>query len=263
MKIHRLGATVVAVLLASSACGRGENPALEGSPPGSGKQLSGSATIFAAASLTESFDELAKIFKDENPSADIVFNFSSSSSLASQIAEQGGADAFASADQANMKKVTDRGLADGDPQVFARNKLEIIVPNGNPNRIDGLADLANPALKVVLAAPEVPVGRYSREALMKAEVTVEPVSEAMDVKGVAGPVALGEADAGIVYASDIVTIGARAEGVPIPDDQNVQAEYPIALIKDAPNARVARAFVDLVLSDEGREVLTGNGFLAP
>jgi molybdate transport system substrate-binding protein len=263
VKTRGTGALMAVVLLLACACGRSENPALEGSPPGTAGQLSGSTTIFAAASLTESFDELATTFQQDNPSAEVVFNFSSSSSLAAQISEQGGADAFASADQANMRKVTERGLADGEPRVFARNRLEIVVGNGNPKGIRGLADLDRPGLKVVLGSAEVPVGRYAREALSKAGVTVTPVSEALDVKGVVGPVTLGEADAGIVYASDIVTIGARGEGVPIPDDHNVVAEYPIALIKDAANAQLARAFVDLVLSEEGRAVLMGNGFLAP
>ncbi|HEX2178695.1 MAG TPA: molybdate ABC transporter substrate-binding protein [Actinomycetota bacterium] len=263
MKIRSAGFLLAVVLLLAGGCGRSENPALEGTPPGSATELSGSATIFAAASLTESFDELAAMFEEENPSAGVVFNFSSSSSLAAQISEQGGADAFASADQANMQKVTDQGLADGEPRIFARNKLEIIVGSGNPKGIRGLTDLDRPGLKVVLAAPEVPAGRYAREALSKAGVTVTPVSEALDVKGVVGPVTLGEADAGIVYTSDIVTIGARGEGVPIPDDLNVVAEYPIVLIDDAENAEVARAFVDLVLSEEGRAVLIGNGFLAP
>lgn len=262
MRIRKAG-VVLALLLLAGACGRSENPALVGKPPGAATELSGAATIFAAASLTESFDELATVFQENNPSAEVIFNFSSSSSLAAQISEQGGADAFASADQANMRKISEHGLADGEPRIFARNKLEIIVGSGNPKGIRRLADLARPGLKVVLAAPEVPAGRYAREALSKAGVTVTPVSEALDVKGVVGPVTLGEADAGIVYTSDIVTIGARGEGVPIPDDQNVVAEYPIALIDDAENAEVARAFVDLVLSEDGRAVLIGNGFLAP
>lgn len=235
----------------------------EPTSPAAGKQLSGSATVFAAASLTESFQEIGDLFRDENPSAGLVFNFGPSSGLATQIEEQGGADVFASADQANMKKVTDRNLIDGKPEVFVRNRLQIIVGPGNPKGIETLADLAGPDLKVVLAAPGVPVGRYAREALTKAGVTVNPVSEAVDVKGVVGPVTLGEADAGIVYATDVEAAGGKAEGVDIPEESNVTAEYPIGLVKGAPNAAVGKAFIDLVLSGEGRKVLTDHGFIAP
>lgn len=231
--------------------------------PGSGKQLSGSATIFAAASLTEAFQEIGEAFEDANPSTEIVFNFGASSGLATQVAEQGGADVFASADQANMKKVTEPDLIDGDPEVFAQNRLEIIVAPGNPKEIKGLSDLAASGVKVVLAAPEVPVGRYARAALDKAGVAVNPVSEAVDVKGVVGPVTLGEADAGIVYASDVKAAGDNAEGVAVPEDENVTAEYPIGLVKDGGNPQVGRAFIEFVLSDRGQEILTDYGFLSP
>jgi molybdate transport system substrate-binding protein len=251
----------VAVFLMLAAC-RPEVGYQEQSP-GPGKQLSGSVTVFAAASLTEAFSEIGAMFEAENRSTEIVFNFGASSGLATQIAEQGGADVFASADQANMKKVTDEDLIDGDPQVFARNQLEILVAPGNPEGIATLADLADPAIKVVLAAAQVPVGRYAREALGKAGVTVEPVSEAVDVKGVVGPVTLGEADAGIVYSTDVEAAGAKAAGVAIPQEHNVSAEYPIGLVKGGRNPQVARAFVDLVLSEEGMRILTDHGFLKP
>ena len=258
MKLRLIG---VVALLMLAAC-RPEVGYQEESPS-PGKQLSGSVTIFAAASLTESFSEIGEMFEADNSSADIVFNFGASSGLATQIAEQGGADVFASADRANMKKVADQNLIDGEPQVFARNQLEILVAPGNPEGIQALADLADPGIKVVLAASQVPVGRYAREALGKAGVSVDPVSEAVDVKGVVGPVTLGEADAGIVYATDVKAAGAKAAGVPIPEDQNVSAEYPIGLVEDGGNPQVAKAFIDFVLSEEGRRVLTAHGFLSP
>jgi len=231
--------------------------------PGAGEQLSGDATIFAAASLTESFQEIGEAFEDANPPTELVFNFGASSGLATQVAEQGGADVFASADQANMAKVTDKDLLEESPEVFAQNRLEIIVAPGNPKGIKGLADLAGSGVKVVLAAPEVPVGRYAREALEKAGVTVKPVSEAVDVKGVVGPVTLGEADAGIVYATDVRAAGDKAEGVEVPEDQNVTAEYPIGLVKDGGNPQVGRAFIGFVLSDQGQKILTDHGFGSP
>jgi molybdate transport system substrate-binding protein len=250
----------ISALLFGAGCGGEPEQADESSTAG---EVSGNATVFAAASLTESFNDLKASFEKEHPGATITLNFGPSSGLAAQIVEQGSADAFASADDANMKKVSEKGLVSGEPEVFIKNKLSIIVAPGNPKGVKTLSDLAKPGLKVVLAAPQVPVGRYGREALNKAGVTVKPVSEAIDVKGVVGPVTLGEADAGIVYSSDLKAAGAKAEAVEIPDEQNVIAEYPIALIKDSPNAEVARAFVDLVLSDEGEEVLTRKGFIAP
>lgn len=250
----------VAALIVLAAC-RPEVGYRGGSA--SGEQLSGSATIFAAASLTESFSEMAEVFESDNSSTEIVFNFGASSGLATQIAEQGGADVFASADRANMDRVAGQNLIDGRPRVFARNRLEILVAAGNPKGIQSLADLARPDLKVVLAAPQVPVGRYAREALGKAGVRVQPVSEAVDAKGVVGPVTLGEADAGIVYATDVKAAGARAAGVAIPEEHNVVVEYPIGLVQGGGNRPVAQAFIDLVLSEQGRRILTGSGFESP
>ncbi|CAN5836252.1 molybdate ABC transporter substrate-binding protein [soil metagenome] len=247
-------------LMAGAGCNGGEEP--DGAAP-AGDELTGDATIFTAASLTGSFEELKEIFEAENPGTTISLNLGSSSGLATQIVEQGGADAFASADRVNMKKVTDQDLTDGEPEIFIRNVLAIIVAPGNPKRISSLADLANPDLKVIMAAPQVPIGRYGREALQKAGVSgVNPVSDAIDVKGVVGPVTLGEADAGIVYVSDIQAVGDEADQVEIPEEHNVDAQYPIALIKDGPNPAVGRSFVDFVLSDEGTKVLTDNGFTA-
>jgi len=249
-------------LMVGAGCGT-DDPAIQERSSPTDRALAGHATIFAAASLTESFTELKAVFENTYPGATITLNLGSSSGLAAQILEQGGADAFASADRTNMKKVTDTGLIEGDPTVFIKNKLQIVVALGNPREIKALADLARPNLKVILAAPQVPVGKYAREALDKAGVTVKPVSEAVDVKGVVGPVVLGEADAGIVYASDIKSAGDRAAGVDIPEEQNVVAEYPIGVIKNGPNSEVALKFVELVLSGRGREVLTGNGFTSP
>ncbi|MGQ0678377.1 MAG: molybdate ABC transporter substrate-binding protein [Actinomycetota bacterium] len=257
---RRATAFIVASALVLGACG----PTAENGNATSGpdKKLSGSATVFAGASLSESFNQLKQEFETQHPEVEIAMNFGSSSGLAAQIAEQGGADVFASADEPNMAKVTSAGLA-GPPVIFAGNKLMIITAAGNPLGIRSLADLANPGIKVVLAAPQVPVGRYGREALAKAGVTVNPVSEALDVKGVVGPVTLGEADAGIVYTSDVRAVGAQATGVEIPPELNVDAIYPIAIIKDTPNAEVAQGFIDLVRSARGIEVLTAHGFTAP
>jgi molybdate transport system substrate-binding protein len=252
-----------------SLCGCAKKDASPGaaataSPSATVPAIAGSGTVFAAASLTESFKQIGEDFHKAHPDATVTFNFGSSGTLATQIVEAGGvADVFASADDANMKKVSDAMLVDGSPKTFARNRLEIVVAKGNPTKISGLADLAKPDLKVVLAAATVPVGRYGAQALEKAKVTVKPVSQEADVKAVLQKVALGEADAGIVYQTDVKSAADKVEGVAIPDSQNVVAAYPIAVIGKAKNPALAKAFADLVLSDDGRKVLVEHGFLAP
>ncbi len=224
--------------------------------------LSGSATVFAAASLTEAFNEIGRAFSQKHPGASAIFNFGASSTLATQIIEQGGADVFASADEANMKKVADKSLLEGALEIFTRNRLEIAVEPGNPKAVKGLADLARPDLKVVLAAPQVPVGRFGREALAKAGVEVKPVSEEPDVKAALSKVTLGEADAGIVYRTDIKAAGDKVAGVEIPETQNVVATYPIAVAKEAKSPVVAKAFIEFVLSKAGQKILADRGFIA-
>ena len=146
---------------------------------------------------------------------------------------------------------------------FASNQLQIVVEQGNPKNVQGLDDLADPGLKVVLAAPEVPAGRYAAEALGRADVTVKPVSEEDNVKAVVTKVSLGEADAGIVYVSDVTAGGDKVEGVDIPEELNVLATYPIATVKASHAQDQAQAFMDLVLSAEGQQVLEEYGFLPP
>lgn len=251
--VSRVG-LLVATALVLGAC-TSQNPAVESE---SG-ELSGSAVVFAAASLTEAFAEMAEAFEATHPQVSIVFNFGSSSGLATQLTQQGGADVFASADPVQMKKVADENLLANEPRVFARNRLQIIVPTGNPAGVATLADLADPDLKVVLAAEQVPAGRYAKKVLSKAGVTINPVSEAGDAKGVVGPVTLGEADAGIAYTTDVAAADG-AEGIDIPDEYNVEATYPIALTKEAAGNPVAQAFFDFVLDDEGQRIMGDFGF---
>ncbi|HEV3504013.1 MAG TPA: molybdate ABC transporter substrate-binding protein, partial [Actinomycetes bacterium] len=170
------------------------------------------------------------------------------------------ADVFASADLTNMAKVKD--LA-GTPRNFASNLLQIVVEKGNPKGIKGLDDLADPGLKVVLAAPDVPAGRYAAQVLTDAGVTVTPVSQEDNVKAVVTKVALGEADAGIAYVTDVTAGGDKVEGVQLPEDQNMLATYPIATVRASKAQEQAEAFVDLVLSPQGQQVLQRYGFLPP
>jgi molybdate transport system substrate-binding protein len=218
-------------------------------------------TVFAAASLTDAFRTIGKDFEAEHPGATVELSFAGSSTLARQIVEGAPADVFASADEENMQKVA--GDVAGTPQPFARNRLAIIVAAGNPKRVAGLADLARSGLTIALAAPAVPVGRYALEAFAKAGVPAPAGSNEADVKAVVLRVSMGEADAGIVYATDVAAGGGKVEGVAIPDAHNVLARYPIATLKSAPNAAGARELVAYVLSPPAQRVLAGAGFLAP
>jgi molybdate transport system substrate-binding protein len=268
-KMHpsRLVVTALAAVVALSGCAKknlSPGTAASASPSATAPSVAGGGTVFAAASLTESFKQIGDEFHKAHPDATVTFNFGSSGTLATQIVEGGGvADVFASADDANMKKVSDASLVDGSPKTFARNRLEIVVAKRNPKRINGLADLAKPGLKVVLAAATVPVGRYGTQALEKAKVTVKPVSQEADVKAVLQKVALGEADAGIVYQTDVKAAADKVDGVDIPDSENVVAAYPIAVIRNTKNPELAKAFVELVVSDDGQKILVEHGFLAP
>ena len=251
----RLAAVVAAAALLLAACGGGDDSGGE-----SGASSPSELKVFAAASLTAAFTELGEQYAAANGGDKVTFNFAGSQALATQIQQSAPANVFASADIPNMDKVKDLV---GASQNFASNQLQIVVEKGNPKNVQGLDDLANPDLKVVLAAPEVPAGKYAAEALGKAEVTVKPVSQEDNVKAVVTKVSLGEADAGIVYVTDVTAGGDKVEGVDIPEDQNVTATYPIATVKASKAPEAAQAFMDLVLSAEGQQVLKGHGFLPP
>ncbi len=235
------------------------------SPKGSAASTSSSATtagagnltVLAAASLSESFKELGSAFEAKHPGSKITFSFDSSSALAAQANNAAPADLFASADQANMKKVTDAGNAT-EAKVFAHNKLAIIVAKGNPAKIKSLADFTR--ISFVLCAPEVPCGKYGVEALSRAGVKARAKSQETNVKGVVTKVASGEADAGIGYITDAKAAAASAEGIEIPDAQNVIAEYPMAVLKQSANSKLAYAFLDFILGPDAQAVLGKYGF---
>jgi molybdate transport system substrate-binding protein len=252
----RLAALLAVAALALAACGGGDDD----SGGGSGAAAPGEIKVFAAASLTAAFTRLGEQYSAANGGAKVTFNVAGSQALATQIQQAAPADVFASADIPNMDKLKDLV---GTPQNFASNQLQIVVEQGNPKNVQGLDDLADPDLKVVLAAPEVPAGKYAAEALGKAEVTVKPVSQEDNVKAVVTKVSLGEADAGIVYVTDVTAGGDKVEGVDIPEDQNVTATYPMATVKASKAPEAAQAFMDLVLSAEGQQVLKEHGFLPP
>jgi len=251
----RLTAVLAVAALALAACGGGDDD----SGCSSGAQSPGEIKVFAAASLTAAFNELGPKYTAAEGTK-VTFNFAGSQALATQIQQAAPADVFASADTANMDKVKDLV---NTPQNFASNLLAIVVEKGNPKDVKGLEDLANPDLKVVLAAEEVPAGKYAKQVLDQAGVSVTPVSQEDNVKAVVTKVSLGEADAGIVYVTDVTSGGDRVEGVDIPEDQNVVATYPIATVKASKAQDKAQAFMDLVLSAEGQQVLKEYGFLPP
>lgn len=244
------------VALTAAGCGAQGDGAASG-------RVSGELVVFAAASLNDAFDALGDAFGDEYPDVEVVANFAGSQTLASQIAQGAPADVFAAANTTQMDVVAAAGGLSAAPEVFTTNRLEIAVEPGNPLGIDGLADLTDPGLQLVLPAEEVPAGSYARQALEAAGVTVTPSSLERDVRAALAKVELGEADAAVVYASDLVVADGRAEGVPIPPRYNVAAAYPIAVLADAPNPATAAAFVDFVLGDQGREILAAHGFSAP
>ena len=223
----------------------------------------GDTTVFAAASLTDAFTELGEAFIAANPDARVTFNFAASSELVTQIDEGAPADVFASADWNNMTKLTDAGSTAGQPVVFTTNLAEIVVEPGNPRGITGVADLAHEDLLVISCAPEVPCGRYAQQILDNAGVSVTFRSLEENVRAVVSKVTLGEADAGIVYVTDVINAGDAAGGVEIPGELNVVAEYPIAVTQESPDPEAARAFVEFVLSAEGQAILESYGFVSP
>jgi molybdate transport system substrate-binding protein len=238
--------------------------------------LSGQVTVFAAASLTDAFKEIAQQFQSQHPRVTFTFNFAGSPTLRTQLAQGAKADVFASADEPNMQGAIQDGTIAGQPKIFARNALVIIVPADNTADITGLKDLAKSGLKLVIEQKDVPAGNYARQVLANASkdpgygsdfstrVLANTVSEETNVKSVLSKVALGEADAGFVYRTDVTPdYRSKVKIIDLPDQFNVIARYPIALVMNAPNAQAGQAFIDYVLSPAGQAVLQKWGFLPP
>ena len=232
-------------------------------------------SVYAAASLRDAFNEIADSLERRDPDLHIDFNFAGSQVLVLQLGQGAAADVFASADDRWMQIARDSALIEGTPQTFARNRLVVIVPKGNPARIGKLQDLARSGVKLVLAADAVPAGRYAREAIFRLgwtggyppdysrRVLANVVSYEENVRSVAAKVQLGEADAGFVYISDVTpAVTRQVRRFDLPDTANVIASYPIAMVRHAQNATAAKAFIDFVLSPSGQAVLTKNGFLS-
>jgi molybdate transport system substrate-binding protein len=259
-----------AALLTLSACsssdsdssGTGKKDASTKGSSGSDK-LSGEVTVFAAASLKESFTALRETFEKEHPGTKVTFSFGGSDSLAAGITGGAPADVFAAASPKTMKIVTDKGDAAGTPATFVRNQLEIATLPGNPDKVSSLKDLTESGLKVVLCDETVPCGAAAQKALDAGKLKLTPVSSEQDVKSALNKVVLKEADAAVVYKTDVKAAGDKVAGVEFPESAKAINDYPIALLKNARNAKVAKAFIALVRSAEGQKVLGEAGFLKP
>jgi molybdate transport system substrate-binding protein len=261
-----------ALLVALVLVGAGVTVAREPMPATVDAQ-SGDLHVATAASLTDAFTELGGIFESQNPGSRAVFNFGPSSGLRTQLEQGAPGDVFASADQAQMDLARTNGIIAGEPRVFARNLLVVVLPRDNPGRVTALADLARPGLRLVTTAPQVPIGAYTRQMLQS--VSQDPAygadfadrvlanvrSEELDVRAVLAKVALGEGDGGIVYASDVTPrVAPEVQTLAIPEAFNVVATYPIAVVQGGRQPVLGQRFVDLVLSDAGQAVLARHNF---
>jgi molybdate transport system substrate-binding protein len=250
---------------AGAASSGGEGAASSGGAVGGagGDARSRTLTVFAAASLRDVFEQLADEFEADHPGVTVELSLAGSSDLAAQILQGAPADVFASADTTNMDKLVADHLVDGAPVYFAFNTLEIAVPLGNPAGIGALHDLAEPGVNLVVCAPQVPCGRATSQAERAAGVDLRPVSEEQSVTDVLTKVISGEADAGLVYVTDVRGAGAKVEGVPFPEADRAVNTYPIATVAGAAQAGLAGQFVDLVTGPDGQHVLSAAGFGRP
>ena len=259
-------AAVAAVTLLAVAAGCGTDTAPSGTSS-SGVTSSAPAaitlTVFAAASLKTTFTTLGEQFETAHPGTTVTFNFAGSADLVTQLQQGAPADVFASADTKNMDKATADNLVQGSPVTFASNTLEIAVPPDNPAKIASLQDLTKPGVKVVICAAQVPCGAATQKIETAAGVDIKPVSEESAVTDVLNKVQTGEADAGLVYVTDVKSAGDKVVGVTFPESSEAVNEYPIAPLAASKNADLAKQFADLVSGADGQKVLAAAGFAKP
>lgn len=257
MSPRRAFAALALVLAASSvaACGSDDNEAPAATPT--------TLTVYAASSLTGVFTELGKAFEAEHDGVTVAFNFGGSSDLVTQIQQGAPADVFASADGKNMEKLTADGLGGQDPEDFASNTLEIITPPDNPAKIDSLDDLAKKGVDLVICAPEVPCGSATAKVEEAADLDFKPVSEEQNVKDVLAKVTSGEADAGLVYVTDVKAAGDAVNGITFGESSSAVNVYPITTVKDSKHLTLAEQLVAFILSNAGQAALAEAGFAKP
>ncbi len=267
LTVTALAAAAVAAAGCSSSKPSSDSSAPASVPAGgasssSAPAISGTVTVFAAASLQEAFTTLATQFHTANPSVTVKLDFGASSALATQINQGAPADVFASASPKNMTQVVDAGAASASTN-FVKNVMEIAVPPSNPAGVATVADLAKGSVKVALCQPQVPCGATAAKVFANAKITVKPVTLEPDVKSTLSKVELNEVDAGVVYVTDVRAAGKKVQGIAIPETINASTEYPIAALSKAANSAGGKAFVAYVLSAAGRSVLTADGFEQP
>ncbi|MGI8613414.1 MAG: molybdate ABC transporter substrate-binding protein [Nocardioidaceae bacterium] len=220
-------------------------------------------TVYAASSLTSALTQIGKDFESSHPGVTVRFSFGGSSDLVAQLEQGAPADVFASADTANMDKATSANLVEGKPVSFASNTLQIAVPPDNPAAISSFADLSKPNVKLVICAAEVPCGAAARQVAMVAGQKLTPVSEEQSVTDVLAKVESGEADAGLVYVTDVLAAGSKVKGITFPESGQVVNTYPIATLSNSADTSLAQQFVDQVTGPVGQKVLAGFGFAKP
>jgi molybdate transport system substrate-binding protein len=252
-------AVIAAVLAAAAAAGCSSSTS---SPSAGSSPATGAITVFAAASLTESFTQLGKQFEATHPGDTMKFSFGPSSGLATQITSGAPADVFASAAPGNMDDVVSAGDA-ASPQNFAKNTMEVATPPDNPGNVESVKDLADDSVKVALCQPQVPCGVVAAKVFKNAGITVKPVTLQPDVKSVLTQVETGNVDAGMVYVTDVQAAGSKVNGVTIPASDNASTLYPIATINSSKHKSIAQAFMNYVLSPAGQQVLKAAGFESP
>lgn len=217
-------------------------------------------TVFAAASMQTTFDKLKTTFEADHPGTTVVLNYAGSQALATQLKEGAVADVFVSANDTQMKVITDAGLNAADPKVFATNQLEIAVPPSNPAKIATFADLTKPEVKLVICAPAVPCGAATVKVEAATGTKLKPVSEEQAVTSVMSKVQTGEADAGLVYKTDVIAAGDTVTGIEFSESSKAVNRNPVVLLKSAPQAELAQAWIDLLFSDQGQQVFAAAGF---
>jgi molybdate transport system substrate-binding protein len=232
-------------------------------PPAADGAAAKTLTVFAAASLKGPFTTIAAAFEEQHPGTAVRLSFAGSSDLVTQLGQGAPADVFASADAKNMAKLQEASLADGAPQDFATNVLTIAVPPANPASVTSFADLAKPGAKVVICASQVPCGAATKTVEKATGISLTPVSEESSVTDVLGKVSSGEADAGLVYVTDVLAAGGRVEGVTFAEADKAVNTYPITAVRTSRNKDLAAAFIATVTGPEGRKVLTDAGFGVP
>ena len=254
---NRLAIALLALapVLAATGCGGG-------SSTGAKDGGTGTLTVLAASSLTESFTELKKQFESDHPGVTVKLAFDSSATLAEQVDQGAPADVLATADAKTMQTVVDAGNA-SKPTDFATTTLAMVVPKANPAHLSSFADLGKPGVDYVVCVPTAPCGKLAATQLAANNVTATPKSEEVDVKAVLAKVEAGEADAGLVYVTDAVAAGPKVTQIDVPASGDTLNVYPIAALKNAAKPALAKAWVDLVLSTQGHQVLTAAGFGTP